>query len=79
MQLALNLAWSPVFFGLQKPREALFLLLGLALAVVWTTALFWRLDPLSGQLMLPYVAWLAVAASLNYTIVKNLRITQAAA
>jgi translocator protein len=67
-QLALNLAWSFLFFGLQAPGLALVdivLLLGLIAA---TTMAFLRLDRPAGLLMLPYLAWVAYASILNAAI-----------
>ena len=67
-QLALNLAWSGVFFGggLIGPALAVILLLLVAIGV--NTALFWRADRLAGWLLLPYAAWVAFAAALNFEL-----------
>lgn len=67
-QLALNFAWSPVFFAAHEIRLALiviFVMLALASA---TAGQFWRIRPLSGALMLPYLAWLGFAVALNGAI-----------
>jgi tryptophan-rich sensory protein len=64
-QLALNAAWSFVFFGLQRPGLAL-LEIGILLAfVVATIAVFFRVRPLAAALIAPYVAWVAFAVYLN--------------
>jgi tryptophan-rich sensory protein len=69
IQLGLNVAWSPVFFGQKKPREAL-VLLGLIVGTAVATAIaFGRVDRTAGLLLLPYLAWLALAFSLNRAIV----------
>lgn len=71
LQLALNLAWSPVFFGRQDPHTALvilWVLLGTAVATTW---IFWKLDGVAGALLLPYLAWLCVALSLNTWIARH--------
>lgn len=68
VQLALNLYWSPLFFGQHQVSVAFYLLLaiwGLALA---TTLVFGRIRPLAAWLMVPYLAWLSFAAILNYQI-----------
>jgi tryptophan-rich sensory protein len=68
-QLALNLLWSALFFGLRQPAWALadcLLLLGL---IIVTGLQFWRRDPLAGLLFLPYGIWVAFAALLNGAIV----------
>ena len=69
-QLLLNLAWSPVFFGLHQARAGLVIILALILLVAITTILFWRICRAAGALMLPYLAWLCFAATLNAAIVQ---------
>ncbi|WP_368744496.1 TspO/MBR family protein [Desertibaculum subflavum] len=70
LQLALNLGWSIVFFGLQLPNAALAFLAALFLAVLADTILFDRRDRLAAALMLPYLAWLGFAGYLNLGIVR---------
>lgn len=68
-QFAVNLSWSPVFFGLHQPRIAVFiiaLMLGLAIA---TTVRFGRIRTASAWLMLPYLLWIGFAGVLNYAFV----------
>jgi tryptophan-rich sensory protein len=36
--------------------------------IVLTIVAFWRLRPLAGGLLLPYAAWVAFAAWLNYQL-----------
>ena len=38
----------------------------LAVAVIVTTGLFWKVRPLAGALLLPYLAWVLFAALLNW-------------
>ena len=38
------------------------------LLILACVVLFWRIKPLAGALMLPYLAWVGFAAFLNYTI-----------
>jgi len=66
IQLALNLAWSPVFFGAHQITLALAILIALDLAVLLTVVLFWRVRRLAAVLMLPYLAWIAFATLLNW-------------
>lgn len=68
LQLACNLAWSPLFFAAHKVSAALALILLILLLVIVTTVLFWRIRAVAGVLMLPYIAWLCFAATLNYEI-----------
>jgi tryptophan-rich sensory protein len=68
VQLVLNFSWSPIFFGAHQIRLGLaviVILLGLAAA---TTREFWRVRPLAGALLLPYLAWLCFATALNLAI-----------
>lgn len=65
-QLLINFAWSPVFFGLHMIDVALVVILAMLLLATATANLFRRLRPVAGWLMLPYLAWLCLAAALNY-------------
>jgi benzodiazapine receptor len=69
-QLSLNLAWSPVFFGMHRARAAMVIILALFAAVVATTIAFWRVQPAAGLLMLPYLGWLMLASALNGAIIR---------
>lgn len=71
-QLALNAAWSPVYFRLRKPGLALGILAALLAVLVQTTRLFWKADAPAGKLLVPYVLWGAYASTLNaYTALKR--------
>jgi len=65
VQLALNLAWSILFFGLRWIGAALLEICVLLLAILATMAVFWRRDRLAGMLFVPYAGWVAFAAVLN--------------
>ena len=69
LQLGLNAAWSPVFFGLERPGWALAVIVVLLAALLPTTRAFFRVDRLAGGLMLPYVAWVSYATALNAAVV----------
>jgi len=67
-QLALNLAWSFLFFGGRMIGVALVEIV-LLLAVIGVNAvLFWRIDRLAGWLLVPYAAWVAFACVLNFAL-----------
>lgn len=66
IQLALNLAWSPVFFGLHQITAALVVIVLLDLAVIATIMLFWKIRPLAAWLLLPYLLWIAFATLLTW-------------
>jgi tryptophan-rich sensory protein len=68
VQLALNLAWSPMFFAAHQVTFALGLLIAVLVTAAATAILFARIRASAGMLMLPYVAWLVFAALLNYEI-----------
>ncbi len=70
VQLALNLAWSPLFFGMHQIRWALVLLVALDLAALTTAAAFWRVRRTAGVLLLPYLLWLAFATYLNWQVLE---------
>jgi tryptophan-rich sensory protein len=72
VQLALNLAWTPVFFGLYPAIGtaalwlALVIILALIAAVAVTVLYFGPISRTAGLLLLPYVSWLVFAATLNW-------------
>lgn len=66
VQLILNLAWSPLFFAAHQITSALYLIVILIVAVAITAVLFWRVRPLAGALLIPYLAWCCFAAVLNW-------------
>jgi len=71
VQLVLNLAWTPMFFGLYPTLGtpalwlALVIILALIVAVVVTILYFGPISRTAGLLLLPYVAWLVYASTLN--------------
>lgn len=66
VQLALNLAWTPLFFALHEITRALYLLFVLDVAVLITVVLFWRVRRGAALLLLPYLAWVCFATALNW-------------
>jgi len=66
LQLLVNLAWSPVFFGMHLITAALWVILAMDVLVALTVVLFWRVRPLAGGLLLPYLAWILFATVLNW-------------
>ena len=68
LQLALNAAWSWLFFGLHRPDLAFAEILVLWVAILATTVAFFRKDSLAGWLLVPYLAWVGFAAFLNFTL-----------
>ena len=68
VQLALNFAWSLLFFGLRSPAAALVEIVVLLFALAATLALSWRVDRIAGMLLAPYLAWVCFASLLNFEI-----------
>ena len=72
VHMVLNLAWAPVFFGIQRLRMGLMLNVGL-LATLGGVILpaFYHLNPPSAYLLLPYTFWLSFATCLNAAICRR--------
>ena len=65
VQLALNAAWSPVFFSLHQTRLALAIIAGLAGTIAALIALAWRPQRTAALMLVPYLAWVTYAMTLN--------------
>lgn len=68
IQLVLNIAWSGLFFGWKSPGAAMIEIVVLWLAILATTFAFWGVRRVAGWLLVPYLIWVAYAASLNFAI-----------
>jgi tryptophan-rich sensory protein len=67
-QLALNLGWSVLFFGLRQIGLALIEITVLLIAIASTAFAFARTDRAAALLLVPYLTWVAFAATLNWVI-----------
>ena len=67
-QLAVNALWSWLFFAWHRGAIALLDIVLLWLLLLGTINAFWRVRPLSGALLLPYLGWVTFAAALNYAV-----------
>lgn len=65
IQLAMNLAWSPIFFGMRRPKAALVDIVSLLGINSYLAHKFFGMDEVAGWLYVPYVAWLGFATYLN--------------
>ncbi|GLW91565.1 tryptophan-rich sensory protein [Actinokineospora globicatena] len=65
VQLLLNLAWTPTFFGLQWLWAGFVVIVLLDVAVVATIVRFRRVRPVAAWLLAPYLAWILYASLLN--------------
>lgn len=68
VQLALNFAWSLLFFGLHSPALALIEIVAMWVAILLTLVSFWKVDRRAGWLLVPYLAWVSFAGVLNASI-----------
>ncbi|MGW2275985.1 TspO/MBR family protein [Streptomyces yangpuensis] len=68
LQLALNLAWTPLFFAARQYGLALLDILLLLAALSTTMARFRRLSLPAALLLVPYLLWVAFASALNASI-----------
>lgn len=68
LQLAVNLAWSPLFFGAHRVVGALGTIGVMIVLVLATTLLFARIRRRAAMLMLPYLAWIVFAGYLTWQI-----------
>ena len=67
-QLALNAAWTPVFFGARDIGWALAVILALWTAILVTLLAFLRVSRAAGWMLVPYLAWVSFAAFFNFTL-----------
>ncbi len=71
LQLALNLAWSYVFFGARSLRGGLAVIALLWVSILATIGTFWRVKPLAALLLVPYLGWVSLASVLNAEIARR--------
>jgi len=69
-QLALNFAWSALFFGEGDVFLALVDVAALILAILATVTAFWPISRAAGVMLLPYLAWVCFATVLNAEILR---------
>ncbi len=69
LQLILNFAWSPVFFGMMNPTLALVVVVLLWLVLVVNIWYFARYSQVAAWLLVPYLIWVTYATYLNAGIV----------
>lgn len=67
-QLACNVLWSFLFFGMRALDLAMLDLSVLWVLVVLTARAFHAVRPTAGWLLAPYLAWVTYAAGLNLSI-----------
>ena len=68
IQLAFNGLWSWLFFAWNRGALALVDIVILWVLLVATVVAFWRVRPLAGALLIPYLLWVTYASALNYSV-----------
>ena len=68
VQLAVNAVWSWLFFRWHRGALAFADIILLWVLIVATLVAFWRIRPLAGALLIPYLLWVSFASSLNYSL-----------
>jgi benzodiazapine receptor len=68
VQLAANALWSWLFFGWRMGAFAFADVLILLALIVATVVVFWRVRRLAAILLLPYLAWVAFASALTWSV-----------
>ncbi len=67
-QLVANTLWSWLFFAWQLGGVAFADIVLLWVLIACTAVAFWRIKPLAGALLVPYLAWVSFAAVLNWAL-----------
>ncbi|WP_024674450.1 tryptophan-rich sensory protein TspO [Pseudomonas syringae] len=70
-QIALNTLWTPVFFGANRIVTAMIILAVLWIVVAVMVVMALQMDVVTGLILFPYLAWLSVAAALNFSILRH--------
>lgn len=70
-QLALNFAWSPLFFKAHNLKAAAVDITALVGVLGATIYEFSKVDTLAAQLLIPYLGWVSFATALTYNILQN--------
>jgi len=65
IQLILNLAWMPLFFGLHRPIEATVDIVALTGITGWLAYTWGQVDQVAGWCLAPYLGWLSFATYLT--------------
>ncbi len=68
VQLAFNALWSWLFFRWQLGAASFVEIILLWVLILATLAAFWRIRPLAGALLIPYLLWVTFASALTYSV-----------
>lgn len=70
LQITLNALWTPTVFGAHRLRIGMGVIALLWVAVLCCLVASWRVSTLAGLALLPYLAWVSVAAGLNAELIR---------
>lgn len=68
IQLLLNAAWAPLFFGAHNLGAGLFIIVALWLALLWTIREFTPVRAAAAWMLVPYLLWVSFAMALNFSL-----------
>ena len=68
VQLFFNFLWSFIFFNFNNYLAAFVWIVALLILIIATTIEFYKIKPVAGYLMIPYILWVSFAAVLNFSI-----------
>lgn len=68
LQLILNAAWSPLFFGLHRPDFGFIDIVLVWVSVIATIVLLYPIHVVGALLLVPYLAWVTFATALSFTV-----------
>lgn len=68
IQLLLNAAWTPIFFGAHELGWALVVIILMWFAILLTIRTFFQISKPAGWMLAPYLAWVTFATFLNFTL-----------
>lgn len=68
IQLFFNFLWSFIFFNFNNYLAAFIWIVALLILIIATTIEFYKIKPIAGYLMVPYILWVSFAAVLNFSI-----------
>lgn len=71
VQLGANALWTWLFFVWRLGAFAFAEILILWVLILCTLVAFWRVRPLAGALLIPYLAWVTYASALTYAVWKG--------
>ena len=70
IQLVFNVIWTPVFFGGRNLVDGLFIIALLLPLIFWNIFEYWRIDTMSGLLLIPYFLWILLASQLSLSLLR---------